>query len=94
MSDDGASDPRAASNDALLSDSPCVGICTLDADDRCVGCRRTIAEIRDWSLLPAAERDAINRRNLPNAHPAVSVRLLGHAGGRQPRRGGRRGRRG
>lgn len=77
----------------LLSTSPCVGICTLDADDRCVGCRRSLAEIRDWSLLTAQQRDAINRRNLPHVHPAVRVQLTGDAGGRQPRRGGRRARR-
>ena len=76
----------------LIDQSPCVGICTLDADERCVGCRRSIDEIRDWSLLSAAERDRINRHNLPNAHPAVRVRLIGDAGERQPRRGGRRGR--
>jgi|GEM_PF-3694096 len=80
------------SEDRLLDDSPCVGICTLDANDRCVGCRRTLQQIRDWSILPARERDAINRHNLWDAHPAVRVRLIGHAGGRQPRRGGRKGR--
>lgn len=77
----------------LISDSPCVGVCTLDDDGRCRGCRRSLAEIRDWSDLDEAERDAINRRNLPDAHAAVRVRLLGHAGGRQPRRGGRKARR-
>jgi predicted Fe-S protein YdhL (DUF1289 family) len=76
----------------LLSDSPCIGVCTLDADEQCIGCRRTRAEIAGWSTFDEATRDAINRRNLPHAHPAVSVRLLGHAGGGQPRRGGRRGR--
>ena len=78
----------------LLSESPCVGICTLDADEQCLGCRRTRAEIAGWSTFSDAEKDAINRRNLPHAHPAVSVRLLGRAGTRQPRRGGRRARRG
>ena len=92
--DDDATSDAGAAKDRLLSDSPCVGICTLGADDRCVGCRRSAAEIRDWTLLTPQQRDAINRRNLPHAHPAVSVRLLGHARGRQPRRGGRRGRRG
>jgi len=83
----------AAASDSLLSRSPCVGICTLDADDQCVGCRRTRAEIAGWSSFSPETRDAINRRNLPHAHPAVSVQLLGHANGRQPRRGGRNGRR-
>jgi len=39
------------------------------------------------------QRDASNRRNLPNAHPAVAVRLLGHPlEENQPRRRGGRNR--
>jgi len=81
-----------AANDRLLSESPCVGVCTLDDDGQCKGCRRTGAEIRDWAALSHVQRDAINRRNLAHAHPAVSVRLLGHAPRRARRRGGRKNR--
>lgn len=77
----------------LIADSPCIGVCTLAGGDVCSGCGRSAAEIAAWSTLGPAERDAINRRILPGAHPAVRVRLLGHAGGRQPRRGGRGARR-
>jgi len=31
--------------------SPCLSICTLDEDNNCMGCLRTLEEIRDWSLL-------------------------------------------
>ncbi len=64
----------------LLSASPCVGICRLGDDDRCVGCRRTRAELGAWATLTPEQRDAINRRNLPGADPAVRAKLLGGAG--------------
>lgn len=28
--------------------SPCVRVCTLDDDDVCLGCGRTLAEIKAW----------------------------------------------
>lgn len=37
--------------------SPCMGLCKLDEDDFCLGCRRHIDEIKDWGLLvPEAQR--------------------------------------
>lgn len=36
--------------------SPCVDICTLDDDNVCIGCRRTIREIIDWSGMSPAEQ--------------------------------------
>jgi uncharacterized protein len=37
--------------------SPCVGLCKLDKDDFCQGCRRHIEEIKSWGLLsPEAQR--------------------------------------
>jgi len=79
----------------LISGSPCVGICRLDADGLCAGCRRSGDEIAAWSGLSPEARDRINRRILPDAHPAVRFQLLGDAGpGTGERRGGRRARRG
>ncbi|HEX5998648.1 MAG TPA: DUF1289 domain-containing protein [Hyphomicrobiaceae bacterium] len=52
--------------------SPCVGICTIDADTGwCVGCRRSLGEIARWSAMTDAERQRIvcelaDRR--PEAH--------------------------
>lgn len=76
----------------LLIDNPCVGICTLGSDGLCKGCRRRPEEIRRWYDLPEPERDRINRRILPDAHPAVQIRLTGHSNQRLHRRGGRRAR--
>lgn len=36
--------------------SPCVGICSLDAQGLCEGCHRTSAEIAHWSQMNDDER--------------------------------------
>jgi predicted Fe-S protein YdhL (DUF1289 family) len=41
--------------------SPCVDICRLDAQGLCVGCRRTIDEIAEWSRASDARRREILR---------------------------------
>jgi predicted Fe-S protein YdhL (DUF1289 family) len=41
----------------MMTESPCVKICTLDArSGLCLGCRRSIDEIARWSVMSAAER--------------------------------------
>ena len=41
--------------------SPCVDICRLDAEGLCVGCRRTLGEIAEWSRAGDARRLEILR---------------------------------
>jgi predicted Fe-S protein YdhL (DUF1289 family) len=41
--------------------SPCVDICRLDAQGLCVGCRRTLGEITEWSRASEARRREILR---------------------------------
>jgi hypothetical protein len=41
--------------------SPCVDICRLDARGLCIGCRRTIEEISEWSRASEARRREILR---------------------------------
>ncbi len=41
--------------------SPCVDICRLDARGWCIGCRRTIEEITEWSRASEARRREILR---------------------------------
>ncbi len=36
--------------------SPCVNICTLDEQQICLGCRRTLDEIVRWSGMSAEEQ--------------------------------------
>lgn len=55
--------------------SPCVSVCCLDEDDICIGCGRTLDEIRRWSdmlehekretVLRSIERRAERKRRYP-----------------------------
>ena len=49
-----------SSSAAVVITSPCVGVCTLDADTGwCEGCLRTIDEIAAWGALEERARRAI-----------------------------------
>lgn len=37
--------------------TPCIGICQLDDNNICVGCGRTLQEIRGWSKLSSEEQE-------------------------------------
>ncbi|NNF39764.1 MAG: DUF1289 domain-containing protein [Woeseiaceae bacterium] len=39
--------------------SPCNSICTLDDDNYCLGCKRTLDEIARWALMDADEQWAV-----------------------------------
>ena len=40
--------------------SPCIAVCTIDdASGQCLGCQRTIDEIRDWPILSREEKLAV-----------------------------------
>jgi uncharacterized protein len=43
--------------------SPCIRNCCLDEQDICLGCGRSLDEIRDWGNAP----DAVRQRILDNA---------------------------
>lgn len=43
--------------------SPCISVCQIDeATGLCLGCRRTIDEIRDWMIMSAAEKTDVLAR--------------------------------
>jgi uncharacterized protein len=43
--------------------SPCISVCQIDsATDACLGCRRTVDEIRDWIVMTAEEKGAVLAR--------------------------------
>ena len=46
--------------------TPCIGICRLDPQGYCVGCRRTIDEIGRWRGMSDAERLRVMRDVLPS----------------------------
>jgi predicted Fe-S protein YdhL (DUF1289 family) len=41
--------------------SPCIGVCKIGDDGLCLGCVRTIDEIRNWSImLPEQRHEALH----------------------------------
>ena len=42
--------------------SPCIGVCKLDQKDICLGCYRSLQEIRQWSKSDEAGKTAIVER--------------------------------
>lgn len=42
-------------------ESPCVGVCQLDAHKVCIGCHRSIDEICEWSTAANARKREILR---------------------------------
>ncbi len=40
--------------------SPCISVCQMDdATGWCLGCKRTIDEIREWMIMPPDERQRV-----------------------------------
>ena len=53
---------QTATEDATTA-SPCVRICELDdAIENCLGCGRTLEEIRHWRRMTDDEKRAVNER--------------------------------
>lgn len=56
---------KYCSLEPLLTQSPCVGICsTTFGDDICFGCQRTYEEVIRWNTMRDEEKHAINVRLL------------------------------
>lgn len=49
--------------------TPCIGICTLDAQGLCEGCRRTGEEIARWMYMSEIERARLMNDVLPQRKP-------------------------
>lgn len=54
--------PPATGARAGFPPSPCTLVCTLDENNVCLGCRRTLDEIVAWSGMSAAEQRAVLRK--------------------------------
>tara|TARA_R110002072_G_scaffold19040_11_gene70568 strand:- start:2958 stop:3206 length:249 start_codon:yes stop_codon:yes gene_type:complete len=40
--------------------SPCISVCQMDPQqDYCVGCLRSIAEIRDWMIMNKTQKESV-----------------------------------
>ncbi len=46
--------------------SPCTGVCALDVEGYCEGCRRTGEEIARWMAMSEQERAWLMNRVLPH----------------------------
>ncbi len=51
-----SSERRRAEARSLYPASPCIDICTLDDDDRCLGCGRSLDQITRWTLMSKEEQ--------------------------------------
>ncbi len=52
--------------------SPCISVCQFDdATDCCIGCFRSIDEIRDWPIMTAEEKTATLERSAGRKAPAA-----------------------
>lgn len=58
--------------DGLLpasTESPCVRLCTLDDQDVCIGCGRTLEQITQWRTYNPGQRQAIMNQLRPCPKP-------------------------
>jgi uncharacterized protein len=53
--------PTAETSDESRPPSPCIRHCTLDDNNVCLGCLRTLDEIIAWSGMSAAAQRALLR---------------------------------
>lgn len=65
MSVDGRNGYRTPTNkvgdmaDTQTVQTPCIGVCLLDEQDLCIGCRRSLDEIANWSVYTDDQRQAL-----------------------------------
>lgn len=62
---------------ASLVPSPCMGNCCLDDDFTCLGCFRSLEEIKEWSIVDDHRRGVI----LKNAEQRKAARQPGEVSG-------------
>ncbi|MGE4278606.1 MAG: DUF1289 domain-containing protein [Magnetospirillum sp.] len=52
-------------------ESPCISVCQMDEDGYCIGCGRTIDEIRGWKRSSDEEKqEVLGRVAERQGHPA------------------------
>jgi predicted Fe-S protein YdhL (DUF1289 family) len=50
-------------------DTPCVAVCSTTFDAVCRGCGRTVAEVAQWTILTATEKEEIWLRITVEGYP-------------------------
>jgi len=73
---------RAPAFDTTVA-SPCISVCQIDdATGCCIGCHRSMDEIRDWPIMTAAQKTSVLARiaerkaapSIPDSGPRNSDR--------------------
>ena len=58
--DDQRIKPSTSDSQQAAVPSPCISVCQLDpVSNLCIGCLRSLEEIRDWPVMAAAEKRAV-----------------------------------
>lgn len=63
-------DPGAAASPApVRADTPCVAVCSTTFDEVCRGCGRTVAEVANWVVMDADQKEVVWQRILAQGYP-------------------------
>ncbi|HET7395155.1 MAG TPA: DUF1289 domain-containing protein [Gammaproteobacteria bacterium] len=63
--------------------SPCIRNCCLDEHEICLGCGRSLDEIRDWGSAPdTRRREILDRAAIRRGEREARLRALLHPGSR------------
>lgn len=54
-----------------MIESPCVHNCCLDKKDVCIGCGRTLDEIKGWQAATNSEKIVILEKSLTRVKPQI-----------------------
>lgn len=53
--------------------TPCIQVCELGEDERCIGCGRSLAELAAWTRMTEAERRRVMQRLQAEGYPRRAV---------------------
>lgn len=60
-----------------MIESPCIRHCCLDENDVCMGCHRTLGEIKEWGVTDSETRRAIlNNAEQRKSHVQIAQHLV------------------
>jgi len=62
-------DTGAAPPVPTRADTPCVAVCSTTFDEVCRGCGRTVAEVANWVVMNADEKEIVWQRILAQGYP-------------------------
>lgn len=54
---------------AARPDTPCVAVCSTTFDEVCRGCGRTVAEVANWVVMDANQKEVVWQRILAQGYP-------------------------